>query len=82
MLLSDLKRSLRGSRQVTGKVSFTTADGRLVEFTPALRAPGDPAKLNAYARYVQKQIRAFLDDGMSAPRAMIAVGKKYRATRK
>lgn len=79
MLLSDLKRSLSGSRQVTGKVSFTTADGRLIEFTPTPRVPADPETLNVYARYVQRHIRAFLDDGMTAPAAMAAVAKKYRA---
>lgn len=81
MLLSDLKRSLRGSRQVTGKVSFTTADGRLIEFTPVPRVPADPETLNVYARYAQRHIRAFLDDGMTAPAVMAAVAKKYRAAR-
>ena len=76
MLLSDLKRSLRGSRSVTGKVSFTTADGKRVEFTPGPRKLG---KMNAYASYVRDNIQAFLDDGMAAPAAMVAVAKKYRA---
>jgi len=59
------------------RVSFTTADGRVVNFVPrgkrkARREPGP------YARYVQEHIREFLDQGLSAPDAMVEVAKKYR----
>ena len=59
------------------RVSFTTADGRVVSFVPRgkrkpRREPGP------YARYVQDNIRDFLDKGLSAPDAMVEVAKKYR----
>jgi len=59
------------------KISFTTRSGETVSFqTRGKRKARRPA--NAYARYVQKHIGAFLAKGQSAPQAMKSVAKKYR----
>ena len=62
------------------EVTFTTKDGRVVSFTPSPRVP--TREPGAYALYVKRHIRAFLDQGLSAPEAMIAVAKKYRKDRR
>ena len=69
--------SLAPAPQGQKRVSLTTADGRVVSFVPSgkrkpQREPGP------YARYVQEHIREFLDQGLSAPDAMVEVAKKYR----
>jgi hypothetical protein len=58
------------------RVSFTTADGRVVSFVPKKREP--TREPGPYARYVKANIRAFLEKGFSAPEAMVKVAKKYR----
>jgi hypothetical protein len=58
------------------RVSFTTADGRVISFRPKKREP--TREPGPYALYVKANIGPFLAKGFSAPEAMVKVAKKYR----
>lgn len=50
--------------------------GRVVTFRKEKRSSGQ--KVNAYARFVQKNIGKYLSRGMDATQAMRAVAREYR----
>lgn len=58
------------------RVSFTTADGRVISFRPKKREP--TREPGPYALYVKENIGPFLEKGFSAPESMVKVAKKYR----
>lgn len=65
------------------KISFTTSSGERVSFhTTGRKSRKAKRKPNAFAKFVQKNIHAFLDDGIAAPQAMKRVAKKYHAEKR
>lgn len=63
-------------------ISFTTRTGLEVSFTVTGKRKRARRPANAYAKYVQRHIKAFLAQGKTAPQAMRAVAKKYKSRRK
>ena len=61
------------------KISFTKRDGTKVEFQDKGIRAKSKRPMNDYARFVKRNIGAYLADGMSAPEAMKAVAEQYHA---
>ena len=61
------------------RVSFTTKSGEQVSFNAKKKGSKNKRPANAYAKFVGEKIGKHLAQGKSAPQAMRAVAREWRA---